>query len=311
MKTIFGPVPSRRLGRSLGIDVIPAKSCSYDCIYCESGPTTHLTTKRQRFVTPEEVLEDLHRYFREYPQGADVLTFSSAGEPTLYEPLGELVRAIKKHFPDFPLIMLTNGSLLWQPEVRRDLLAIDRVVPSLDAVTPEVFQRINRPHPHLDLAVILEGLEAFAKDFRGQLHMEVMLVAGYNENVEELRAIARAIERLRPAEVELNTVVRPPAAPDTLGVCAADMERALTFFPPGKARIIGQFKACAGSGKDLDLASRILALVSRRPCTVPEMAACLGVDPGDLDKTLRALEGKGVLARSVFGDKEYCCKASD
>lgn len=309
MKTIFGPVPSRRLGRSLGIDVIPAKTCSYDCIYCESGPTTHLTTNRRSFVSPEQVIEDLHRYFRQYPQGADVLTFSSAGEPTLYEPLGELVRAIKKHFPAFPLVMLTNGSLLWKPDVRRDLQAIDRVVPSLDAVSPEVFQRLNRPHPGLELDTIVEGLQAFAKDYPGRLHIEVMLVAGFNESIEELSAIARLVGQLQPAEVELNTVVRPPAHPDTLGVCAADMERAQTFFAPGKAKIIGQFKTCSTAGSDLDLAARILALVRRRPCTVAEMAASLGVDAQDLGKTLRVLENKGMLVRSVFGDREYCCQA--
>lgn len=310
MKTIFGPVPSRRLGRSLGIDVIPAKTCSYDCIYCESGPTTHLTIDRRSFVPVEKVLADLHQYFRQYPQGADVLTFSSAGEPTLYEPLGELVGAIKKQFPAYPLVMLTNGSLFWQPQVRRDLLAVDRVVPSLDALTPKVFQRLNRPHPELDLDRILEGLEAFARDYSGQLHMEVMLVAGFNDSAEELRAIARVFDRLQPAEVELNTVVRPPARPDTLGVCAADMERAVTFFPAGRAKIIGQFKAHCNAGSGADLAARILALVRRRPCTVPEMAASLGVDPSELHKILHALEAKGRLVRSVFGDQEYCCQAS-
>ena len=111
MKTVFGPVPSRRLGRSLGIDVIPPKTCSYDCVYCESGVTTHLTVRREAFVDPGQVISDLEDYFRRYPQGADVLTFSSAGEPTLYEPLGELIASIKRRFPLLPLIVLTNGSV--------------------------------------------------------------------------------------------------------------------------------------------------------------------------------------------------------
>ena len=151
MATIFGPVPSRRLGRSLGIDVIPPKTCSYDCVYCESGPTTHLTVKRQAFVDPDQVIRDLLAYFQEYPDSADVLTFSSAGEPTLYEPLGELIREVKRHLRSLPLVVLTNGSLLWDAKVREALSAADRVVPSLDAVTKEVFQSLNRPHPSLDL----------------------------------------------------------------------------------------------------------------------------------------------------------------
>ncbi len=221
MTTIFGPVPSRRLGRSLGIDVIPPKTCSYDCIYCESGPTTHLTIKRQAFFDPDRVIEDLLAYFRDFPESADVLTFSSAGEPTLYEPLGFLIREIKRHFQSLPLVVLTNGSLLRDPAVREALLAADRVVPSLDAVTQDVFQRLNRPHPGLDLATILEGLKAFRQDYRGQFHVEVMLVAGFNDHPDELIKLRPIIDSLRPDQVELNTVVRPPADPCLQGTFIA------------------------------------------------------------------------------------------
>ena len=218
MTTIFGPVPSRRLGRSLGIDVIPPKTCSYDCVYCESGPTTHLTVKRQAFIEPERVIQDLLAYFQEHPGGADVLTFSSAGEPTLYEPLGELIREIKRQFRSLPLVVLTNGSLLWDAAVRQALLAADRVVPSLDAVTETVFRNLNRPHPGLDLAVILEGLKAFRRDYRGQFHLEIMLVAGFNDEPEELKKMRPLIDLLNPDRVELNTVVRPPAEPGCRGL---------------------------------------------------------------------------------------------
>jgi wyosine [tRNA(Phe)-imidazoG37] synthetase (radical SAM superfamily) len=307
MTTIFGPVPSRRLGRSLGIDVIPPKTCSYDCIYCESGPTTHLTTKRQPFVNPDQVLQDLLDYFRDYPNSADVLTFSSAGEPTLYEPLGQLIRDIKRHFESLPLVVLTNGSLLWDAKVREALLAADRVVPSLDAVSETVFRRLNRPHPGLDLALILEGLHAFRKDYRGQFHLEVMLVSGFNDHPEELIRIREIIDCLNPDQVELNTVVRPPADPDSRGLSAPAMEAVRQFFPAGSTEIIGRFKGFRGIERDLKTDQRVLDMVRRRPCTVAEMAASLGVSPDDLQRTLAGLFEREEIARHVFDGLEYLC----
>jgi wyosine [tRNA(Phe)-imidazoG37] synthetase (radical SAM superfamily) len=309
MTTIFGPVPSRRLGRSLGIDVIPPKICSYDCVYCESGATTHLTVKRQAFVDPDQVIEDLLAYFRDFPDSADVLTFSSAGEPTLYEPLGELIRVIKRHFQSLPLVVLTNGSLLWDSKVREALLAADRVVPSLDAVTEAVFRSLNRPHPSLDLTVILEGLKAFRKDYRGQFHVEVMLVAGFNDHPDELKMMRPIIDLLHPDQIELNTVVRPPADPDSRGLSAPEMEAMRGFFPRDRTEIIGRFKGFRGMERDLHTDQRIMDMVRRRPCTVVEMAASLGVSLDVLRQTLSDLLAKEQIARYVFDGLEYICMA--
>jgi wyosine [tRNA(Phe)-imidazoG37] synthetase (radical SAM superfamily) len=310
MTTIFGPVPSRRLGRSLGIDVIPPKTCSYDCIYCESGPTTHLSVKRQAFITPDQVLQDLLGYFRDYPDSADVLTFSSAGEPTLYEPLGRLVREIKKHFPSLPLVVLTNGSLLWDSAVREAMLAADRVVPSLDAVTQKVFQRLNRPHPGLDLETMVEGLKAFRQDYRGQFHLEVMLVSGFNDHPEELIKMQPIIDCLRPDQVELNTVVRPPADPCCRGLLGPEMEAVREFFPAGRTEIIGRFKGFRGIERDANMDRRVLDMVRRRPCTVEEMADSLGVPLEELEQALTDLLEKNEITRHVFGGLEYVCSIS-
>jgi wyosine [tRNA(Phe)-imidazoG37] synthetase (radical SAM superfamily) len=307
MTTIFGPVPSRRLGRSLGIDVIPPKTCSYDCIYCESGPTTHLTVKRQAFFDPDQVLQDLLAYFREFPDSADVLTFSSAGEPTLYEPLGSLIREIKRHLHSLPLVVLTNGSLLWDSAVREALLAADRVVPSLDAVTQGVFQRLNRPHPSLDLGVIVEGLKAFRTDYRGQFHLEIMLVAGSNDHPDELSKMRPIIESLHPDRVELNTVVRPPADPCCRGLASAEMEAIRELFPAGITEIIGRFKGFRGMERDGNIDQRVLDMVRRRPCTVEEMAASLGVPLEDLQDSLTDLLRRQHVARSIFDGREYIC----
>lgn len=307
MRTIFGPVPSRRLGRSLGVDVIPPKTCSYDCVYCESGHTTHLTITRQAFVMPDLVLAELTDYFRKYPQGADVITFSSAGEPTLYDPLGDLLRAIKKRFPSLPLIVLTNGSLLWDPEVRRGLVAADRVVPSLDAVITDVFAKVNVPHPCLDLATIMEGLKAFRKDYPGQFNLEVLLVAGYNDQPEHLRELRRVIEQLDPDQVELNTVVRPPADSRVRGLTEEELKSILPFFPAYKTNIVGRYCGSTLLKHDLDLAARVMEVVRRRPCTISEMAASLGVESEELQAALVELEKKKLLVRCSFNGLEYLC----
>jgi len=307
ISSIFGPVPSRRLGRSLGIDVIPPKTCSYDCVYCESGPTTHLTLKRQAFVPPEQVMRDLTAYFDEHPAGADVLTFSSAGEPTLYEPLGELIREIKRKFRALPLVVLTNGSLLWDTAVRQALVPADRVVPSLDAVTEAVFRDLNRPHPTLEPGQIIEGLKAFRRDYRGQFHLEVMLVAGLNDAPHELAAVRGVIELLHPDRVELNTVVRPPAAPGCRGLSSHEMEAVRELFPPDTTEIIGHFKGYHGLQSDPHLAERVLHLVRRRPCAVDEMAAALGVPLDALQHILQGLMARDRITRQVFDGLEYIC----
>jgi wyosine [tRNA(Phe)-imidazoG37] synthetase (radical SAM superfamily) len=307
MTTIFGPVPSRRLGRSLGIDVIPPKTCSYDCVYCESGPTTHLTVKRQAFVDPDAVIQDLLAFFQEYPDSADVLTFSSAGEPTLYEPLGELIREIKRQFHSLPLVVLTNGSLLWDSEVREALLAADRVVPSLDAVSEQVFRSLNRPHPGLDLALILEGLKAFRRDYRNQLHLEVMLVSGLNNHMDELKKIRSITDLLCPDQVELNTVVRPPSDPGSRGLSASEMEAVRQYFPPDRTEIIGRFKGFRGIERDLNIDRRLLDMVRRRPCTVEEMASSLGVPLDELQQVITELIREEHISRYIFDGLEYIC----
>ncbi len=309
MKSIFGPVPSRRLGRSLGIDVIPPKTCSFDCIYCESGPTTRLSVTRENFVDPSEILAELSAFLRLHPNAADVLTFSGAGEPTLYSGLGELISAVKKAHPRFPLIVLTNGSLLWEPEVRRCLLKADRVVPSLDAVTAAVFRSINRPHPSLDPERIIEGIRAFRKEYKGRLHVEIALVSGVNDSAAELSALAGVIESIRPDKIELNTVVRPPARPGTRGLTDARMEWAASFFNSLNAEIVGVFESDEQDCGAEQIGLRIVETVERRPCTVAELAASLGVPEKIVEQESRRLQEQGKLRLLRFDGKLFLCPA--
>jgi wyosine [tRNA(Phe)-imidazoG37] synthetase (radical SAM superfamily) len=305
MSAIFGPVPSRRLGLSLGIDVIAAKTCSYDCVYCESGRTTHLSVERKPFVPPGDVLDELEAFFKAHPGGAEALTFSSAGEPTLYEPLGELLAAIKRRFANLPLVVLTNGSLLWDPRVRRDLLAADRVVPTLSTLDREGFKRLHRPHPSLDIEAVSQGIKAFRTEYKGELCLEVMLVRGYNDDPAQWAALSRFIDSARPDRVELNTVARPPAEPCARALSLDQMEHALEFFPKPITRIIGRFAAEGMSESEAGLADRVLELAARRPCTPGEMAASLRVSSGALEATLAKLEEDRKLIRSFFNGEEY------
>ncbi|MEN6441314.1 MAG: radical SAM protein [Syntrophobacter sp.] len=307
MSFIFGPVPSRRLGRSLGIDVIPPKTCTFDCTYCESGPTTHLSTKRVMFADPLEVLKQLDEFFRRSPDGADAITFSSAGEPTLYLGLGELIRAIKARHPNIPLVVLTNGCLLRDAAVREDLSKADRVVPSLDAATPETFSTINRPHPSLHLPEILEGLKAFRRDFKNRFHLEIMLASGVNDTPEELAAIAREVAKIAPDRIELNTVVRPPARAGVKGLSPAAMEHAASFFPAGITDIIGTFGGRPRGDSSSGLSERILQTVERRPCTIPELAASLGVPENTLEAESGTLLAQKRLTMLSFDGQSFLC----
>jgi wyosine [tRNA(Phe)-imidazoG37] synthetase (radical SAM superfamily) len=261
--------------------------------------------KREAYVDPGEVMHELEDYFRVNPDGADVLTFSSAGEPTLYEPLGELIGAVKKRFPRMPLIVLTNGSLLWMPEARKGLALADRVAPTVSSLTDSVFRAIHRPHPSLRLEDILEGLRAFRRDFRGELHLEVMLVVGCNDHPVEWRELARFAESLRPERIELNTVIRPPADPEARPLTREEMEIALGCFPMDKSEIIGCFEARRISEGGGDLAERIVAMVERRPCTTEEMAASLGASLEEVHKALDVLVEANRVERSSFGAGEH------
>ncbi len=307
MNHIFGPVPSRRLGRSLGIDVIPAKTCSFDCIYCESGPTTHLSVIRENFADPAEVLRQLDDFFRRSPGGADAITFSSAGEPTLYLQLGELIRQIKKKYREIPLAVLTNGSLLWDAAVRKELLEADIVVPSLDAATPGIFSRINRPHPSLRLEEVIEGIRAFRKDYRGRLHLEIMLVSGANDCPEELSKLARRAIDMEADVIELNTVARPPAIEGTSGLPEDQMRCAASFFPQDKTAIIGAFHEDPARSGEKDLAARILQTIERRPCTIRELSASLGVAEERLEAESILLRDSEKLVMLDFAGKVFLC----
>jgi wyosine [tRNA(Phe)-imidazoG37] synthetase (radical SAM superfamily) len=209
-KNIFGPVHSRRLGISLGVDVIPYKYCPLNCVYCEVLRTNHLTIHRQEFFPPEEILSKVREVLATNPE-LDYVTFSGAGEPTLYSKLGEVILRIKEEFPQYKLAILTNGVLLNHPSVCKEILPLDLILPSLDTCNPETFKKINRPHPSIKVSDLISGLIALRKEYSGPIWLEIFIIAGLNDSEEELESLSKAINRIQPDKVQLNSLDRPGA----------------------------------------------------------------------------------------------------
>ncbi len=211
MKYVFGPVPSRRLGGSLGIDPIPLKTCNWNCVYCQLGRTVPLTNERRDYAPAEEILLEAEQALSSRAKAdMDWVTFVGSGEPTLHIRLGEMVRRIKR-MTAIPVAVITNGSLLYLPEVREELVEVDAVLPTLDAGTPELYRKINRPHPEATFERLTQGLIAFRDDYQGKLWVEVMLVRGLNDTAGALGEIAALLQKVRPDAVHINLPTRPPA----------------------------------------------------------------------------------------------------
>ncbi len=301
---VYGPVASRRLGFSLGVDVIPFKTCTLDCVYCQLGSTGRTTVRRGRWFPPKDILAQIKQAV-DSGQKIDVITFSGSGEPTLCRDLGPLIRAIKR-MTRIPVAVLTNATLLTRPEVRRDLRAADIVVPSLDAVPARVFRRVNRPNAALDNARIIEGLARFRKEFRGQLRLEIMLVKGVNDSPSDIRALEAAVERVRPDRIELNTVVRPPAERRAAPLGPSALEKIRGRLGP-KAEVVASFetKGPARKRARVPLEEDILATVRRRPQTADDIGAALGRHRDEVLKALARLARAGRLKRLVHGGTVY------
>ncbi len=270
---LFGPVPSRRLGVSLGLDVVPRKTCTLNCVYCQLGPTAHPSVEQRRFFDPRDLFTELRERKPDLP-AVDYATFSGSGEPTLNADLGELIAGVKTVL-DCPVCVITNGTLTPDPVVRRDLLGADLILPSLDAASQAVFEHVNRPAPGLLVERIIEGLTALKEEFSGGFHLEILLVAGINDSGEELGRLRAAVERIGPDEVHLNTVVRPPAEDFAKTVSADRLREIGDSFGP-RARVIAEYTGPATRARLLDLEEEIKAYLLRRPARAADLAAMLG-----------------------------------
>ncbi len=297
---VFGPVPSRRLGRSLGVDLVPLKTCSYDCIYCQLGRTTRLTVERREYVPLEAVVADLKAGLARNP---DYVTLSGSGEPTLYSRLGELIGAIKG-LTDIPVAVLTNGSLLWDPQVRRDLAGADLLIPSLDAGDPAVFAAVNRPDPSIDFEAMVEGLAAMRREFNGHFWLEVFILDGYTADDAPVEKLVRQVRRIGPERVQLNTVCRPPAEDFATGVSRQQMDEIARRFTPA-AEVIADFRGVHQLGEFTAGREEMLDLLRRRPCTAGGIADGLQMHLNAVAKYLEELITRGLVESSRTGGEVY------
>lgn len=289
---LYGPVPSRRLGRSLGIDMVPMKTCCLDCVYCQLGPTTVHTTDRREYVEVDEIIAELEDWLAA-GGSADYLTFAGCGEPTLNSELGDAM-ARARALSGIPVCLLTNGALLWREDVRAAALQADLIVPSLDAATEATLARINRPVAEITLERYVEGLRETVHVFRGEVWLEVMLVAGLNDSDEELEALAEAVAEIAPARVQINTVVRPSPGQVAVRVDNRTLVRARVILGPRAEVISSAWEHAVPKGAAHDEAE-VLALISHRPATLQDVAHGLGMHPNEAIKFVAHLLACGQL----------------
>ncbi|HPL45180.1 MAG: radical SAM protein [Prolixibacteraceae bacterium] len=292
-KYIFGPVPSRRLGMSLGIDLVPKKVCSLDCVYCEVGKTTKLTLERKEYLKAGKIKEELTHYFNNNPD-PDFLTFSGSGEPTLNISIGDILQFVKQIRPHIPVAVLTNGTLLFDQTVRNALKEADVVLPSLDAATEDAFRKINRPPDSLKIDSYIQGLIDFRKEYKGKIWLEIFILPGYNDSVHELNELKNAVLKIAPDAVQLNTLDRPGTVPGLRGASRSEMQKIADEWKLDNVGIIAaapEREKLQSFRKDVETA--ILETIVRRPCTLDDLSKILGLHISEINKYLDVLDGEG------------------
>jgi len=285
-KYIFGPVPSRRLGFSLGVDVVPFKTCSYDCIYCQLGKTTNKTILREEFVPVTEIIKELKQKLKKDIK-IDYITLSGSGEPTLYLKLGELINKIKQ-ITNIPVAVLTNGSLLWEDNVQEELKNADLIIPSLDAGKEHMFRYVNRPCKGLSFEKVVEGIVSFSKKYSNKIWLEVFLLNGVTSIQSEVLSINEIIKKINPSKIQLNTVKRPPAESFAFSVPNNQMLE-LSKYLNGNVEIIFDFSRQIDDTYMKITKNEIINLLKRRPCSLDDIAGVLNLHKNEIIKYIEEL----------------------
>ncbi len=295
MNYVFGPVPTRRLGQSLGIDPVPLKTCNWNCVYCQLGRSRPMVNERKDFFPADEILSEVENALLSHPPGEiDWVTFVGSGETTLYASLGWLIREVKK-LTRLPVAVITNGSLLYLPEVRQEILTADAVLPSLDAGTSELYQHINRPYPALSFESFLDGLITFSEEYQGNLWVEVMLVKDLNDTEDQLNKIASVLKRIKPDEVHIMQPTRPPVETWVKPTDEEGLIRALAILGD-TARIIDPASGSYDLSGAKTLVEAVVGIVTRHPMREDELVETLkNWTTGDVKKTLSTLAKSGEL----------------
>lgn len=297
----YGPVPSRRLGLSLGVDIVPAKICTLDCVYCQVGRTTQRSSERQDFMDIGPVLAELEGKLKGGLK-ADVITIGGSGEPTLHSRLGELIDGIRR-LTKIRIAILTNGTLLYREDVRADCAKADVVIPTLDAADAAVFEAVHRPAPGITIEKLVSGIEQFRQEFRGEIWLEVFLVAGVNTDAGQIEKIKGLITRLRPDKVHLNTAVRPPAEPDVRAVPPETLA-AIARQIGGNCEVIGT-PPTGNERHEKHAEADVASVLQRRPCSVADICTGLAMDRNEVLKHLTSLQARGLVTSERRGDITY------
>ena len=299
-KYLFGPVPSRRLGMSLGVDLVPHKVCTLDCVYCECGVTTKLTTDRKEYILYDKVIKELKKFFLKNPD-PDYITFSGSGEPTLNSRIGDVLNFIKKLKPDIPVAVLTNGTLFSNSEVRNELINADLVLPSLDAALQTSFNKINRPFKSIDTEEYIKGITEFSKEFNGEIWLEVLIIPGYNDDTENLELLKNTFLKINPERIQLNTLDRPGTISDLQAADIKQLQKIVDFWQLDNVEIIASVhkRQEIKSYRD-DIETTILETIARRPCTLDDLHKILGIHINEINKYLGVLEEQNKIKNLPF-----------
>lgn len=300
-KYVYGPVKSRRLGTSLGVDIVPMKTCSFDCVYCQLGGGFPTTVRRDSFVPVETVLAQIKDKLSSR-SGPDYITLGGSGETTLSTDFGKIAASIKEIY-GIPVCLLTNGALLWMDEVLEDCAQMDIIVPNLDACDEETFQRMNRPHPSLSFENVVKGLVRLREKFCGNIWLEIFLVPGINDSQEQIRAFKRLTEDIRPDKIQLNTAVRPPAEKSVRAIEYERLENICSLLGP-KAEVIIPDPEQKKDGENISEAD-IIDLLKRRPCTSEDMASTCKNTVDDVAEMAERLVAEGKVKVMECDGKKF------
>ncbi|TKJ36392.1 MAG: radical SAM protein [Planctomycetes bacterium B3_Pla] len=308
-KYLYGPVPSRRLGLSYGVDIVPLKICTLDCVYCQLGRSIRKTVERKEYVPVEPVLAELSEALTDGSE-ADFITIAGSGEPTLNSRLGELIDGIK-HLTDIPVAILTNGTLLYRQDVRADCAKVDVALPSLDAGDEQTFKKIDRPHPTISIETVISGLCSFRQEFAGQIWLEVFFVDSINTGPEQIAKIKDAIRRIRPDKVQLNTAIRPTAESNVVKLDAGKLHDIAKQLGP-ECEVVADFST-EPSDEDalgLNCATRsktqtLLSMLKRRPCSLCDLCTGLAISETEVLRHISELEQGGLISSERKGGKVF------
>lgn len=288
LNIIFGPVASRRLGVSLGIDLLPKKTCSLNCVYCEAGRTTKLTVQREEYYPIGDVLTELDRVLSPNPE-LDYITFAGSGEPMLYLHFGKIVEHLKNNYPQYKTCLLTNGTLFYDQQVRAEMMDVDMVVPSVDAGTDFAFRKINRNIPSNTLEQIVTGLIQFSKEYKGELQLEVFIVPGVNDSEVEIQAIVDIAKKINPILVQLNSLDRPGTESWPEQATPSSLQAIAKEFSPLEVSIVSKFKGKRGSYSQVEFKKLVIDTISRRPATAEDFSDITGLPLGEITQVLTSL----------------------